>query len=140
MKIMKKIRLLGMSILMVLVFAGLSACSKSSDDEKDDEGNNYKSLIIGKWKVAGDYSMIATHVEYKKDGTFSYTTTKEEWSGYEEHGIYKIEDDILYEKFSDENDWSMNKIILLNSISLMYKEIKDNGELSKITYNFQREN
>lgn len=140
---MNKIRLLGMAILLALVCAGITACSKSSDDEKADEGNNYKSLIIGKWKlrISDDtYAVIATHVEFKKDGTFSLTTTKEEWSGYEEHGIYKIDGDILYMLFSDEDDWGMRKIILLDSMSLIYKKIRDNGELSKTAYSFQKGN
>ena len=138
---MKVIRLLGTILFSVLLSVGLSSCSKSSDDEKDDGGNNYKSLIIGKWKLKNDdnyYTTIATHVEFKKDGTFSWTSTKEPY--YEEHGVYKIDGDILYWLMSDEDDWGMSKIILLNSISLIYKEIKDNGELSKTAYSFQKEN
>lgn len=138
---MNKNRLLGIAILLALVCAGITACSKSSDDEKADEGNNYKSLIIGKWKLKNDdnyYTTIATHVEFKKDDTFSWTSTKEPY--YEEHGVYKIDGDILYWLMSDEDDWGMSKIILLNSMSLIYKEIKDNGELSKTAYSFQKEN
>lgn len=137
---MKTKRLVGMALIIVLMSVCYSACSSSDDEIVDNGGNNYKSLIIGKWKLMGESTMIATHVEYKKDGTFSYTSTKEEWYEYEEHGVYKIDGDILYEMFSDEDDWEMSKINLLNSMSLILQGIRDNGELKKTQYSFQRVN
>lgn len=78
-------------------------------------GDDYSRLIIGKWKPQNEYSsQIATHVEFKDDDTFSYTSTKPEYSDYEEHGDYYIEDDKLYMHFSDENNWSMVKIVSLD--------------------------
>ena len=132
---MKTLKIFGIALLTVLLSVSLSSCSKSDDDNG---GNSYKSLIIGKWKVSGESSLVATHVEYKKDGTFSYTSTKR--PTYEQHGLYKIDGDILYEMFSDEDDWEMYKISLLNSMSLIYQYIKQNGELSNRKDVFQREN
>ena len=134
---MRSLRLIGMALITVLLSVSFSACC-SSDDENDNGGNNYKSLIIGKWKVSGESSMVATHVEYKKDGTFWNTSTEE--PTYEQYGVYKIDGDILYKMFSDEDDWEMYKITLLNSMSLIIQKIRDNGEISSSKKTFQREN
>lgn len=134
---MKTLRLIGVALFTVLMSVSFSACS-SSDDENEDGDNSYKSLIIGKWRVSGESSMVATHVEYKKDGTFWNTSTEDPI--YEEHGIYKIDGDILYKMFSNEDDWEMYKITLLNSMTLIIQKIRDNGELSSSKKTFQREN
>ena len=72
--------------------------------------NDYTSLIIGKWKkTSGD--AVATHVTYKNDGTFEYTSTED--SSYKEVGKYKIDGNKLYEMYSDEEEWIINDILLL---------------------------
>ena len=111
---MKKISFFSLATLMVLVCIGFFSCSGDNDD-KIEGGNNFESLIIGKWELSNRTS-IHTHLEFKSNGTFSYTSSKE--ADYEQHGEFKIDGDILYQHFSRENDWEMSKILLLNSMTL----------------------
>lgn len=86
--------------------------------------NDYTSLIIGKWKkTSGD--AVATHVTYKNDGTFEYTSTED--SSYKEVGKYKIDGNKLYEMYSDEEEWIINDILLLNSMTLSVQELEADG-------------
>lgn len=82
------------------------------------------SLIIGNWKMtSGD--AVATHVAYKNDGTFEYTSTED--SSYKEAGKYKIESSKLYEMYSDEDEWIISDILLLNSMFLSIQELEADG-------------
>ena len=82
------------------------------------------SLIIGKWKMtSGD--AVATHVTYKNDGTFEYTSTED--SSYKEAGKYKIESSKLYEMYSGEDEWIISDILLLNSMFLSVQELEADG-------------
>lgn len=82
------------------------------------------SLIIGNWKMtSGD--AVATHVAYKNDGTFEYTSTED--SSYKEVGKYKIEGNKLYEMYSDEDEWIISDILLLNSMTLSVQELEADG-------------
>lgn len=82
------------------------------------------SLIIGNWKMtSGD--AVATHVTYKNDGTFEYTSTED--SSYKEVGKYKIEGNKLYEMYSDEDEWIISDILLLNSMTLSVQELEADG-------------
>ena len=86
--------------------------------------NDYTSLIIGKWKkTSGD--AVATHVTYKNDGTFEYTSTED--SSYKEVGKYKIDGNKLYEMYNDEEEWIINDILLLNSMTLSVQELEADG-------------
>ena len=86
--------------------------------------DDYTSLIIGKWKMtSGD--AVATHVTYKNDGTFEYTSTED--SSYKEVGKYKIDGNKLYEMYSDEEEWIINDILLLNSMTLSVQELEADG-------------
>ena len=87
--------------------------------------DDYNSLfIIGKWKMtSGD--AVATHVTYKNDGTFEYTSTED--SSYKEVGKYKIDGKKLYEMFSDEDEWLISDILLLNSMTLSVQELEADG-------------
>lgn len=86
--------------------------------------DDYTSLIIGKWKMtSGD--AVATHVNYKNDGTFEYTSTED--SFYKEVGKYKIDGNKLYEMYSDEEEWIINDILLLNSMTLSVQELEADG-------------
>ena len=86
--------------------------------------DDYTSLIIGKWKMtSGD--AVATHVTYKNDGTFEYTSTED--SSYKEVGKYKIDGNKLYEMFSDEDEWIISDILLLNSMTLSVQELEADG-------------
>ena len=86
--------------------------------------DDYASLIIGKWKkTSGD--AVATHVTYKNDGTFEYTSTKD--NSYKEVGKYKIDGNKLYEMYSDEEEWIINDILLLNSMTLSVQELEADG-------------
>ena len=120
---------------MVLVCTGLLSCSSDNDD-KVEEGNNYKSLIIGKWELSNRTSKH-THLEFKSNGTFSYTSSKE--ADYEQHGEFKIDGDILYQHFSRENDWEMSKILLLNSMTLTMQNF-DGANLKASPYTYSRVN
>ena len=86
--------------------------------------DDYASLIIGKWKkTSGD--AIATHVTYKNDGTFEYTSSED--SSYKEVGKYKIDANKLYEMYSDEDEWIISDILLLNSMTLSVQELEADG-------------
>ena len=86
--------------------------------------DDYASLVIGKWRMtSGD--AVATHVTYKSDGTFEYTSTEN--SSYKEVGKYKIDGNKLYEMFSDEDEWIISDILLLNSMTLSVQELESDG-------------
>ena len=86
--------------------------------------DDYASLIIGKWRMtSGD--AVATHVTYKNDGTFEYTSTED--SSYKEVGKYKIDGNKLYEMYSDEEEWIISDILLLNSMTLSVQELEADG-------------
>lgn len=86
--------------------------------------DDYASLIIGKWKMtSGD--AVATHVTYKNDGTFEYTSTED--NSYKEVGKYKIDGNKLYEMYSDEEEWIISDILLLNSMTLSVQELEADG-------------
>lgn len=86
--------------------------------------DDYTSLIIGKWKkTSGD--AVATHVTYKSDGTFECTSTENPL--YNEVGKYKIDGNKLYEMFSDEDEWIISDILLLNSMTLSVQELEADG-------------
>lgn len=84
--------------------------------------DDYTSLIIGKWKMTSG-NAIATHVTYKNDGTFEYTGS----GTYKEVGKYKIDGKKLYEMFSDEDEWIISDILLLNSMTLSVQELEADG-------------
>lgn len=92
------------------------------------DGSIDSKLIIGNWKLLTHNGQVATHVTFNSDGTFLYTSVND--GAYSEHGIYKIENNILYEKFSDEDTWSMSEIFTLNSIALTLRDLDEDG----ITY------
>lgn len=68
---------------------------------------------------------VATHVTYKNDGTFEYTSTED--NSYKEMGKYKIDGNKLYEMFSDEDEWIISDILLLNSMTLSVQELEADG-------------
>ena len=86
--------------------------------------DDYASLIIGKWKMTSG-NAVATHVTYKNDGTFEYTSTED--GSYNEVGKYKIDGKKLYEMYSDEDEWIINDILLLNSMTLSVQELEADG-------------
>ena len=92
------------------------------------DGSIDSSLIIGNWKLLTHNGQVATHVTFNNDGTFLYTSVND--GAYSEHGNYKIENNILYEKFSDEATWCMSEIFTLNSIALTLRDLDEDG----ITY------
>lgn len=94
----------------------------------DDNPSVIDSPIVGKWKFLWSTpyaSFRMTHVEFKADGTFSYTSADK--SDYEEHGVYKIEEDVLYQMFSDENDWELSRIKSADSNYLTLIDLSDDG-------------
>lgn len=84
--------------------------------------DDYTSLIIGKWKMTSG-NAIATHVTYKNNGSFEYTGS----GTYKEVGKYKIDGKKLYEMFSDEDEWIISDILLLNSMTLSVQELEADG-------------
>lgn len=128
---MKTLRFLGMTLLMVMLAVNFTACS---DDENDTKLN---FTIVGRWRLTTDTGFIHTNVTFTDDGKFSYTSTED--SEYEEHGKYKVIDNILYQTFSDEDDWAMSKILLLNEETLSMQDLDDDGvTLSGKPYSYQR--
>ena len=54
-------------------------------------------------------------------------------------GKYKIDGNKLYEMFSDEEDWTINDILLLNSMTLSVQELEADGvTLTGHKYSYQR--
>ena len=81
---------------------------------------------------------FALYLEFKTDGTFSYTSTDR--PDYEEHGTYKVEDDILYQMFSGENDWELSRIKSVDSSFLTLTDLSDDGSSELRELFFHREN
>lgn len=95
------------------------------------------SSIVSSWKLTVDKGYTHTHVTFTKDGTFSYTSTDE--LDYEEHGTYKIVDNLLYQMFSDEDEWVIGEILLLNSETLSIQDLDDDGVTPRgKPYSYQR--
>lgn len=132
-KRMKNLKHLGMALLMVMLAINLVACG----DDKEDGDKEITPSIVGTWKLTVDKGYTHTHVTFTKDGTFSYTSTDE--LDYEEHGTYKIVDNLLYQMFSDEDEWVIGEILLLNSETLSIQDLDDDGVTPRgKPYSYQR--
>lgn len=95
------------------------------EDDYNSLFDSYNSLlIVGIWKMTIG-NAVATHVTYKNDGTFEYTSTED--NSYKEVGKYKIDGNKLYEMYSDEEDWIISDILLLNSMTLSVQELEADG-------------
>ena len=130
---MKNLKHLGMALLMVMLAINLVACG----DDKEDGDKEITPSIVGTWKLTVDKGYTHTHVTFTKDGTFSYTSTDE--LDYEEHGTYKIVDNLLYQMFSDEDEWVIGEILLLNSETLSIQDLDDDGVTPRgKPYSYQR--
>ena len=130
---MKNLKHLGMALLMVMLAINLVACG----DDKEDGDKEITPSIVGTWKLTVDKGYTHTHVTFTKDGTFSYTSTDE--LDYEEHGTYKIVDNLLYQMFSDEDEWVIGEILLLNSETLSLQDLDDDGVTPRgKPYSYQR--
>ena len=130
---MKNLKHLGMALLMVMLAINLVACG----DDKEDGDKEITPSIVGTWKLTVDKGYTHTHVTFTKDGTFSYTSTDE--LDYEEHGTYKIVDNLLYQMFSDEDEWVIGEILLLNSETLTMQDLDDDGVTPRgKPYSYQR--
>ena len=122
-----------MALLMVMLAINLVACG----DDKEDGDKEITPSIVGTWKLTVDKGYTHTHVTFTKDGTFSYTSTDE--LDYEEHGTYKIVDNLLYQMFSDEDEWVIGEILLLNSKTLSIQDLDDDGVTPRgKPYSYQR--
>ena len=130
---MKNLKHLGMALLMVMLAINLVACG----DDKEDGDKEITPSIVGTWKLTVDKGYTHTHVTFTKDGTFSYTSTDE--LDYEELGTYKIVDNLLYQMFSDEDEWVIGEILLLNSETLSIQDLDDDGVTPRgKPYSYQR--
>ena len=130
---MKNLKHLGMALLMVMLAINLVACG----DDKEDGDKEITPSIVCTWKLTVDKGYTHTHVTFTKDGTFSYTSTDE--LDYEEHGTYKIVDNLLYQMFSDEDEWVIGEILLLNSETLSIQDLDDDGVTPRgKPYSYQR--
>ena len=130
---MKNLKHLGMALLMVMLAINLVACG----DDKEDGDKEITPSIVGTWKLTVDKGYTHTHVTFTKDGTFRYTSTDE--LDYEEHGTYKIVDNLLYQMFSDEDEWVIGEILLLNSETLSIQDLDDDGVTPRgKPYSYQR--
>ena len=122
-----------MALLMVMLAINLVACG----DDKEDGDKEITPSIVGTWKLTVDKGYTHTHVTFTKDGTFSYTSTDE--LDYEEHGTYKIVDNLLSQMVSDEDEWVIGEILLLNSETLSIQDLDDDGVTPRgKPYSYQR--
>ena len=110
---------------MVLMVT-FSSCSKDED----------KASIVGTWKYPSEVPFIATHVTYNENGKFELFSTDDD--DYYQYGEYKVENDILIEKYSDDEDLFKSKIIGLTEITLTLQEMEDDGSLSNDIYTLTR--
>lgn len=85
---------------------------------------DYSDKIIGKWELISSAGYSHSHVEYKTDGTFIYYDGSEA----EDHGDYILEDDFLYQRYSDETDYIKRKITYLDETDLELVLYKSNSE------------
>ena len=130
---MKNLKHLGMALLMVMLAINLVACG----DDKEDGDKEITPSIVGTWKLTVDKGYTHTHVTFTKDGTFSYTSADE--LDYAEHGTYKVVDNLLYQMFSDEDEWVIGEILLLNSETLSIQDLDDDGVTPRgKPYSYQR--
>ena len=96
--------------------------------ESGNDDPMFASQIVGKWELlwATPYSSYGmTHIEFKADGSFRYTSIED--PNCEEHGVYKIEDGILYQMFSNEDDWELSRIKYVDSNYLKLIKLTDDG-------------
>ena len=102
-----------------------------------ENGSIINSSIVSTWKLITKTGQVATHVSYNDDGTFKYTSTDD--ATYSEVGKYKIDGTKLYEMFSDEDEWTITEILLLNSETLTLQDLEDDGvtPINK-PYSYQR--
>lgn len=114
-----------MTLFMVLIVT-FSSCSKDED----------KASIVGTWKYSSEVPFIATHVTYNENGKFELFSTDDD--DYSEYGEYKVENEILMEKYSDEYEWYKSKIIGLTETTLTLQEMEDDGSLSNDIYTLTR--
>ena len=95
------------------------------EDDYNSLLDSYNSLlIVGKWKKTIG-NAVATHVTYKNDGTFEYTSTED--SSYKEVGKYKIDGNKLYEMYSDEEEWIISNILFISTRTLSVQELETDG-------------
>ena len=81
-------------------------------------------------KVLNLYPVLLLHL-FKNDIDSLYC---------EEQGSYKVENNKLYEMFSDEDEWVMAEIITLNSTILTLRDLDDDGvTYAGEPYSYQRE-
>lgn len=123
---MKTLKFLKMTLFMVLIVT-FSSCSKDED----------KASIVGTWKYSSEVPFIATHVTYNENGKFELFSTDDD--DYSEYGEYKVENDILMEKYSDEDEWYKSKIVELTETTLTLQEIDDDGTPSEDIYTLTKE-
>lgn len=123
---MKTLKFLRMTLLMVLMVT-FSSCGKDED----------KASIVGTWKYSSEVPFIATHVTYNENGKFELFSTDDD--DYSEYGEYKVENDILMEKYSDEDEWYKSKIVELTETTLTLQEIDDDGTPSEDIYTLTKE-
>ena len=122
---MKTLKFLKMTLFMVLIVT-FSSCSKDED----------KASIVGTWKYSSEVPFIATHVTYNENGKFELFSTDDD--DYSEYGEYKVENEILMEKYSDEDEWYKSKIVELTETTLILQEIDDDGTPSEDIYTLTR--
>lgn len=130
---MKTLKHLAMALLMAVLVINFVACG----DDKEDGDKEILPSIVGTWKLTLDHGWVHTHIIFTQDGKFSYTSTDE--LDYEEHGTYKIVDNLLYLMFSDEDEWALAQILLLNTETLTLQDLDDDGVTpSGKPYSYQR--
>lgn len=61
---MRTLRLIGMTLLMVMLAVNFAACSNDDDDKED-----AKPSIVGTWKLVSSEGLVATHVAYNSNDT-----------------------------------------------------------------------
>lgn len=95
------------------------------EDDYNSLLDSYNSLlIVGKWKMT-IRNAVATHVTYKNDGTFEYTSTED--NSYKEMGKYKIDGNKLYEMYSDKEEWIISNILYISTRTLSVQELEADG-------------
>ena len=87
---MKTFRLIGMTLLMVMLAVNFTACSDDDEIEKITSEDNTLQLLVGSWEYKDDESVDT----YQFNADYSYTYSyKSLWDNQDEKGTYRYYSD-----------------------------------------------
>lgn len=138
---MKIFNFLLTSLLLVVLSLNFTACSNDVDD------NDNSTLLVGKWEkttIDPDEPNRVDNLTFKSDGTFEfvYTITEGEDKGTypSSHGTYEVDAEKIYFTYVDEEGSDVAKIKTLNSATLSFGWLNDDGVTEYKTATYKKVN